>query len=292
MMRDCVAGDIRDQLPEFVHGALPAVDEARVQSHVNACADCAAEVGLIRTAAASVPLPEVNVAAIVAALPKPRVARRSRLVAGNWALAAAASLIVVCGLAVARWQRSEPTAPTATAGQSAAGTTVEPSATLATVANETTAATTREPVAARAKSGVSFGGGLSDLTDDQLKSLLSEIDGIDTAPSADPAVRLPAVDETTARARRGGGPDGKELSEVFTGRRGGHAGWRQGLAHPGPPDPGQRPTSRRYARRCYAWHAGRYAGRHARSAPHAGAGWNARPRYAGCRLGPAEPRAA
>ena len=203
MMHDCVEGDIRDLLPEFVHGVLSPGNETRVRTHVESCADCAAEIRLIGQAAALFVTPKIDAAAIVAALPSPR--RRTR----NWGWAAAASVLLIGGLAVANVQLAGPgiTAPAASGAVTAMAP--EPVAKLADAANETTATGRRSAAAPSARPAVSFGGGLSDLTDAQLKALLNEIDGIDAAPSADPAVRVPAVDESTSRARRGGGPDGQ-----------------------------------------------------------------------------------
>ncbi|MFL5575008.1 MAG: zf-HC2 domain-containing protein, partial [Gemmatimonadaceae bacterium] len=71
-MIDCPNADVRDLLPAYAHGALGAADRARVESHVAGCADCAAELSLIRAAQrALAPAPAVNVARIVAALPRP-----------------------------------------------------------------------------------------------------------------------------------------------------------------------------------------------------------------------------
>ena len=203
MMHDCVEGNIRDQLPEFVHGVLSPSVEARVRGHVESCEECAAEVRLIEQAAALFVTPSVNVSAIVAAIPAPR--RRARY----WGWAAAASVLLLGGFAVAKWQIAAPEVTSTVASGAATAATPDAVTKLANAVKETTAAGRRLPTAPKTRPAVSFGGGLSDLTDAQLNALLLEIDGIDAAPSADPAIRAPAVDESTARARRGGGPDGK-----------------------------------------------------------------------------------
>lgn len=203
MMHDCAEGDIRDQLPEFVHGALSPSEQAHVRAHADSCADCTAELRLIEQAAALFAAPAVNVAAIVAALP----ARRPR--ARYWGWAAAASVLLIGGVAVAKWQIAEPEVTGPATSVTAAVVQPEPVAKLASAVDETTATGRRAPAAPQSRPSVSFGGGLSDLTDAQLKALLNEIDGIDAAPSADPSMRAPAVEESTAPGRRGGGPDGR-----------------------------------------------------------------------------------
>lgn len=70
-MNDCQNVEIREALPEFVHGTLPEVERIRVEEHVSECFDCAAELAIIRAVrdgalAATVP---VDVARISAAIP-------------------------------------------------------------------------------------------------------------------------------------------------------------------------------------------------------------------------------
>jgi hypothetical protein len=40
---------------------------------------------------------------------------------------------------------------------------------------------------------ISFGGGLSDLSDDQLDTLMGELDGLDALPSAEPETHLTPI---------------------------------------------------------------------------------------------------
>src|SRR5450759_5088733 len=98
MMRDCPDGAIRDLLPDFVHETLPAAERARVERHVAACADCTAEVELIRSArAAFVAIaPAVDVARIVASLPgAPSPSRRASASLAPWRVAAAFALVAL-----------------------------------------------------------------------------------------------------------------------------------------------------------------------------------------------------
>ncbi|MDQ3997535.1 MAG: zf-HC2 domain-containing protein, partial [Gemmatimonadota bacterium] len=47
-MIDCPNGDIRDQLPDFVHDQLSPRARGVVSAHVAGCAACAAELSLLR----------------------------------------------------------------------------------------------------------------------------------------------------------------------------------------------------------------------------------------------------
>jgi anti-sigma factor RsiW len=70
-MRDCANGEVRDRLPELVHGRLDGPERGAVEAHVAECPDCASEVALIRLVAGSAALavPRVDVRKIAAALP-------------------------------------------------------------------------------------------------------------------------------------------------------------------------------------------------------------------------------
>jgi anti-sigma factor RsiW len=69
-MRECHDADVRDLLPELVRGTLGPTERARVAAHVAGCASCRAEVALLGDVRALHPLPPVNAARIVAALPR------------------------------------------------------------------------------------------------------------------------------------------------------------------------------------------------------------------------------
>jgi anti-sigma factor RsiW len=101
-MIDCANGELRDQLPEFIHNRLDPATRAEVAAHVAACAACAAELALLQELRASLQTtPDVDVARIVAALPAPsraaRPVRRLRLTRLDWSIAAALALVAIGG---------------------------------------------------------------------------------------------------------------------------------------------------------------------------------------------------
>ena len=77
-MNDCPNGDIRDLLPDLLHGRLDASERARVESHVATCAACSAELGLLRDLRTTMRrVPAIDASAIAAAIPavsRPRAA--------------------------------------------------------------------------------------------------------------------------------------------------------------------------------------------------------------------------
>jgi anti-sigma factor RsiW len=75
-MIDCPNAEIRDRLPDFVHGHLDAEARAAVAAHAAGCAACAAELALLRELRATFRTgPALDVARIVAALPAPPTGR-------------------------------------------------------------------------------------------------------------------------------------------------------------------------------------------------------------------------
>ena len=122
-MRECVNVDVRDLLPDVALAdglsGLSEADRARVTEHLEACAECRAELDMLRTArrAALAATPRVDVARIVSALPAPpargkagtrgrvlRPAARSSAWGGAWSawrIAAVLSTVAVGGLSIA-----------------------------------------------------------------------------------------------------------------------------------------------------------------------------------------------
>ena len=193
-MTDCTNVLMRERLPDLLHERLDAVARAEVQAHLAACAECAAELTLLREVQWSMrQVPQVDVARIVAALPGPtaaapplRVARGglSREVgrSGAWRggaapawrrYAVAAGLLLAVGIPGASWMQSRST-PDDGGRTTAAGA-----------------------------AGPAVGGGVPDngdrllavnvegLTDDDFAGLLDGLENLDAEPASDPLPVMP-----------------------------------------------------------------------------------------------------
>ncbi|MBX9928401.1 MAG: zf-HC2 domain-containing protein [Gemmatimonadaceae bacterium] len=202
MMTDCEAGDIRDLLPEYAHDRLAPAVRDQVAAHVAGCEPCQAELALIgavrSSLAAQVPTLDTRaIAARVIAIPR-RPARRS-WVERRWQFAAAASALLMVGVSYAVLGRGgsgmpgvDSTPPRIEAPSGGNGASTGGS----TLASNLPAASAQ----ASARLELSFGGGLADLSDEQLTRLLSEIDSFKATPMLDPdeAALLSSLD-TVAR---------------------------------------------------------------------------------------------
>lgn len=180
-MTDCPRGDIRDVLPDLIHGTLEATVRAEVERHVATCAECAAEVALLRSMQAALSRgPRVDTARIAAAVRDarrigapsagaPRPAARRHGLRSQWRIAAgiAAVAVGVMSYAIASDRLGVPNA--------------RPSRPTATQA------------ATEADRGISFDGGVSDLSDSEVQALLQTLDDIQAVPDVEPAAVLAPI---------------------------------------------------------------------------------------------------
>jgi anti-sigma factor RsiW len=164
-MIDCPNGELRDQLPDFIHDHLDAATRAAVAAHVAACAACAAELALLGELRESMQAaPQVNVSRIVAALPAPshgsRTTRRARSPWLDWRIAAAIAVIAVGGGSAAILGRQT----------RAPDTAVSP-------------AVAQPPVAAAT---VSLDADLAEATTPELEALVADLEAFDGLPAGEP----------------------------------------------------------------------------------------------------------
>lgn len=211
-MNDCPRGDMRDRLPDLLNERLDAATRAEVARHVASCAECAAELELLRSMrSALAPAPRVDVARIAAAVAasrgtaasspdvRPLAARRpapgARLIV--WRIAAA---FAVAALGVGTWavthRQSSPVYATAGTASSHAPDSVTPAPTVAAgppATQRQPAAAVRTPptapqmLASTGHRGLVMDGGVNDLSDGDVKMLLQSLDSLTAIPDADPA---------------------------------------------------------------------------------------------------------
>ena len=155
-MNDCSNVRVREALPDLLHERLEVSTRRRVESHLEGCADCRAELELLRgvRAALLTRSPRVDDQRIARAIVPYRAPGR----AFSWWQVAAAVVLVVGGGTVGLL-----------------GRTGVHSGPIDTVA----AATAASPE-------LSMSGGLGDLDEADLRALLPEIDHLDAVPSTDP----------------------------------------------------------------------------------------------------------
>jgi Putative zinc-finger len=216
-MFDCANVEMRELLPELVAGTLDATTRARVEEHVAACPECASELETLRLVRATFArAPKIDASHVVASLPRPRAVvaapqRNAKVIRWlDWRIAAALTTITVGGLSVAVSQRmrdvtavlpsdsasAQVQSPLATHPNAAGGGLALPNKPVPSdrqTSSTGTRSSAPEPVSAAvtspAKPQLSVGGGMGDLDDASLQSLLGALEEIDhapVAPSAEP----------------------------------------------------------------------------------------------------------
>ena len=200
-MSECANVEVREMLPDLLHGALQGEVRDGVERHVAECSDCEAELALLasaRRAMAALPVSAVSVASIVRALPLPdrrpdvrpalqpdvrlalQPAARRRAPSMAFRLAAAVSFISLGGISVAVARSYFGASETIVADSVVSLRTdsvipVSPATNAGVVPGAS--ATTR---------AVSMLAGISDLGDADLESLFGELETLEAAPAAEP----------------------------------------------------------------------------------------------------------
>ena len=177
-MRDCPNVEMRERLPELMHGVLRADIAAEVRAHVAQCQDCRAELAMlerVRTALAT-PTTPVDTTRIVAKLPRyQRPSVWTRAVRSPQLRAAAAVLLMVGSYVVVRQTRDGVTPPDTTVAVAAAGA-----------------------------AELSIGDTFQDLSDADLSAMLDEIAKLEPVTPDAPNDDVPSLTERPARNGSGG----------------------------------------------------------------------------------------
>ena len=178
-MSDCPNVEIRELLPDYLSGTLAAPRRVDVEGHVAGCQDCQDELAVLRLVreAYAESAPAVNVGAIAAALPRPSVKPVIKPAMKSWRrsstlqIAAAVSFVALGGLSLA-------VARSFFDGNGAVGP------------RDTTSAVVTPAITNGDGPAISFAGGVSDLEDEDLETLLSALESIEALPVTEP-VELP-----------------------------------------------------------------------------------------------------
>lgn len=215
-MIDCTNAEMRDALPDLIHGRLSELDRITMTAHVESCAGCRSELSLLEQVRASAPLaPRMDVAGIVRALPAALPSGGDLLAAATsssrargsmlWKLAAGAALLITGTLTFANGRHqtdpvnAAPVASTSITGGDQApvvAPTVAPSASSAGVAMSDPAVSVTEPQPPeRRVATLSLTGGVKDLSDAQIHALLKDLDNVKGMPAADPEQVTISVDD-------------------------------------------------------------------------------------------------
>jgi anti-sigma factor RsiW len=198
-MTDCSNALMRDALPDLLHDRLTPGEREACAAHVAGCADCTAELAVLRSAQAVLGrAPAVDVASIVRALPParrpvpvvpPSMRRPGWGTAARWRAAAALVLVAGGGWFAATRATDQPvgvgvaSAPTDVAGPAAPAESIRAAA--------PTLASGETVTGERARSSESgLGVSVEDLSDDELEAVYRAMGEAEALPPVEP---LPSV---------------------------------------------------------------------------------------------------
>lgn len=191
-MRDCPNAEMRDDLPLLASGRLTGAAREAVERHVDACAECAAELRVLAAVHAGYPVPVIDANRVAAGIAQTirgtRPVRRTPYYQQPlWRVAAGMTLLIAGAAAAVLIGNGN---PDALLGPEVA---VVDTATPSTSVGSTVAGAPR----AGEPAGVGFGIPLDDLTDAEVEALLASLDAIEGNVPADPQVfARPIVIET------------------------------------------------------------------------------------------------
>jgi uncharacterized NAD-dependent epimerase/dehydratase family protein len=209
-MSDCMNGELRDLLPELMHGTLDAGMQRTVEAHVAACPTCAEELALLRSLRTTLARgPQVDVQRIAAAV-HARTTRAPRRTPWRIALAAAA-LLAASGIGYAVLTRGHSSAPELAVvhtHDSSTRDSTHRAAPAPTPRQEVAvamprAASPRSPSAAMIANGGVLGN-LSDLSDDDVRTLTASLDKLSGIPDADPSPEIDPIGASLDDSSAGG----------------------------------------------------------------------------------------
>jgi hypothetical protein len=207
----CADPDVRDALPELLHGALSGAARARAEAHVAACAACTAELALLGGAmhVLRVDAPSPDVGSIAdqvrramraggtardaawelrapgggearVEVVRPPLAPIARRRAPAWRLQAAALALLTAGAGAVFVARDGPAGGPASAAGTAAGAAAAAAPSVAASRGARAA-----PRSVGAATSAPLGDMLADLSDEEVQLIVAEIDG-DTGPQIEP----------------------------------------------------------------------------------------------------------
>ncbi|HEY8832990.1 MAG TPA: zf-HC2 domain-containing protein [Gemmatimonadaceae bacterium] len=189
-MNKCTELDIKEMLPDLLHGRLAADARAQVEAHIAGCEDCSEELEVLRTVkSAAVFIPAIDVDQVVRQIPPYRTIvpaaqapARPRIV--SWLVAASLAVVVLGGGSLLMIQKSPILAPVA-----AVDTSQPRSGSAQTGRTKELAAVTRKsptvsPTAA--PHALALAASVDGLSDNNLRQLMDDLNNFDALPTTEP----------------------------------------------------------------------------------------------------------
>jgi hypothetical protein len=191
-MNKCTELDVKEMLPDLLHGKLDADARAQVEAHIAGCDECTEELEVLRTVkSAAVFIPAIDVDHVVrqippyrAIVPVAQAPARSRVV--SWLVAASLVVVVLGGGSLLMIQKAPTFAPIATVdgskspGGGSAQTSKPGDVTAGVTPKNTAVPPTPAPRALALASAV------DGLSENNLRQLMDDMNSFDALPATEP----------------------------------------------------------------------------------------------------------
>jgi anti-sigma factor RsiW len=194
---------VREALPDLLHGRLSPLDTATMNAHVESCADCRAELELLREVRASAPLaPPMDYDRIAASLPAyggiktsapPRTSVRVNF--RTIGIVAAGLVVAFAGWSMTRSSLNPGQPSTSVVASAPVTSVVTPSTTAETLPAEASKGTSEIVSGETQVASLSLVGSTQDLSDADLEQLTSDLEELEALPSAEPQTVTLAVED-------------------------------------------------------------------------------------------------
>jgi len=196
-MTRCANPTIKDLLPDLLHDRLTVAQRTQVDAHLSTCDECRAELTILRQIIAVSVAPRVDVTRIATTLPRYRPRSMWQRAVHSTQLRIAAAIVVLAGgAAVVATVLSRDVAPTRVAVQAStrvdSTVPLKPSTPSATT-DSTTAAQRKPNDRDRVPAELALGETVHDLSDAELRTLLSELGTLEAVTPTETEVVVPAL---------------------------------------------------------------------------------------------------
>jgi hypothetical protein len=188
-MNRCSEIDIREMLPDLLHGRLDADARARIEAHIANCEECSEDLAVLGTVkSAAVFIPAIDVDRVVRQIPPyraivPVVQSPARSRAVSWLVATSLAIVVLGGgsLLMVQHKATIPQVVARNPLPPKSGTSPPPTRSTGVVASPNGTATAKQPTHALA-----LATGVDGLSDNNLRQLMNEMGGFDALPTTEP----------------------------------------------------------------------------------------------------------
>ncbi len=188
-MNKCAELDIKETLPDLLHGKLDADARARVEAHLASCGECTEELEALRKVkSAAVFIPPIDADRLVRQIPPYRtVVLAAQAPAGfravSWLVAASLVVVVLGGGSLLMLQKTPTVGPVVTVDPSAVpdGGSTQRDKPSAVASNHHPVVSTKP-----ARHALALATSVDGLSDNNLRRLMNDMKSFDALPATEP----------------------------------------------------------------------------------------------------------